>query len=115
MRNNTYVCFDCRTTERVQAARIAKRCRLCGKPAVHVFYKFRIPRKDDDKGWDDLRRRTSQFNTAAKARALERLTKDQAKFQELLSLAPDENQAKRESLAKRIRQIDKQIRDWQEW
>jgi hypothetical protein len=57
MSNRTYVCLDCRTAKRAEAAYglVADyRCSSCGKPLSELGWRRRIPRKTDGKGWKEL-------------------------------------------------------------
>jgi hypothetical protein len=54
MSNRTYVCTDCQSSIRAEAAygRVhAHRCSLCGNALSEVSSRRRIPRKDDTAGW----------------------------------------------------------------
>jgi recombinational DNA repair protein (RecF pathway) len=88
MSNRTYACFGCRTTERVPASRIAKTCRKCRKPAHHVYYKFKIPGRLDDRAWSDLEDRVRPMNFEIQSRALQRLRVERARLERLVREAP---------------------------
>jgi hypothetical protein len=58
MSNRTYVCLDCRIARRAEAALgliTDLRCASCSKPLDELGWTRRIPKKDDTKGWRDLR------------------------------------------------------------
>jgi len=58
MSNRTYVCLDCRTSRRAVSAYGQQhdlRCSSCKHGLTELPWKRRIPVKDDDKGWRDLR------------------------------------------------------------
>ena len=58
MSNRTYVCIDCRTSSRAASACGLKtdyRCRLCSGELFEVSHRWRIPKRDDNKGWAELR------------------------------------------------------------
>lgn len=77
MSNRTHVCFECRTTERVPVSRIIRICRRCRKHAEHVFYKFKIPRRNDDAGWQELqsKARTLVLTTVGRLEKMCEVTK----------------------------------------
>ena len=58
MSNRTYVCLSCRTTKRAKPNSSAEpdyRCRLCGGNLEQLDWRRRVPRKTDNKGWNELR------------------------------------------------------------
>ena len=115
MSNRTYVCFDCRTTERVPAPRITRTCRNCRKRAEHIYYKFKIPRKDDDKGWLELRKKITPFNDAMKTRALRHLRQRQDELERLLRMVPPAKEQKARDLAAKLKLLKKQADEWLQW
>ena len=115
MSNSTYVCFTCRTTERVPQSRITRTCRKCRRPAEHVYYKFKIPKKDDDAGWDELRRKVRPFNRTVKANALASLEKERVKLERILSTLQGDKQNKRRSIEAKLSINKRQIVAWQQW
>ncbi|MDB4265416.1 hypothetical protein N9891_01560 [bacterium] len=57
MSQRTYICEDCRTTKRAEAAgghKTAFRCPGCRQTLWELSQKFRIPPKNDDKAWKAL-------------------------------------------------------------
>jgi hypothetical protein len=57
MSNRTYICIDCRTARRAEAAgwvATSLRCAACGGGLWELSHKWRIPKKGDDKEWDAL-------------------------------------------------------------
>lgn len=113
MSKRTYVCFACRTTERVPMARITRRCRKCGARAEHVYYKFRIPRRDDDRGWEMLRVRVREVNNIIKSRALDRLSRRKTRAEGALATAKKANSRKK--ARQRLRLIHEKLRRWESW
>ena len=59
MSSRTFICWPCRTSYRadVYTQRDLRRCAECGEPISFVSEKVRIPKKDDDRGWEELRGR----------------------------------------------------------
>ena len=58
MSNRTYICIDCHTARRAEAAywlSTALRCANCRGPLWELSRKWRIPKKDDRKGWEELK------------------------------------------------------------
>jgi len=49
-RRNNYVCFQCRLTSRE-----GERCPNCQQKLKYAGYKWRVPSKNDDKGWKAYR------------------------------------------------------------
>ena len=47
-RNLNYVCFTCRTAYRRAGTAI---CAMCQKPTICVGFRWRVPKKEDDKAW----------------------------------------------------------------
>lgn len=47
---NNHVCVDCRYT-----CRLSGRCPFCRKETVYLGDKWRIPKKNDDKGWKEIK------------------------------------------------------------
>ena len=109
MRSATFVCFECRTTERVPVSRLSKTCRKCRKPAESVFYKFPIPRRTDDRGWEELLRKVRPFNRAARERALVYYRTEQARLEKLIHTTP----SKARAFATRLKAARKAITQWQ--
>ena len=57
MSNRTYICTQCRTARRAEAAGWLKtdlRCASCTEPLWELSHRWRIPRKTDTKGWAEL-------------------------------------------------------------
>lgn len=57
MSSRTYICIPCRTSRRAEAAyglNTGLRCSKCGGRVWELEWRWRIPRKQDDKGWRDL-------------------------------------------------------------
>ena len=50
----TYVCLDCRRTQRADSSPC---CQDCGQAMRSIGKHFRAPKRADIKGWADLRRR----------------------------------------------------------
>ena len=115
MNNATYVCFDCRTTERTPAWRITRNCRRCRKTAQHVYYKFRIPRRGDDAGWAELETRVRSYNRAIQSQVLPRLRKEKDWIERILSTYPDLRPYRRRMLMRQIRRIEEERAGWLEW
>jgi len=111
----TFVCFDCRTTERVDSGRITRNCRRCRRRAEHVYYKFRIPPRRDDGGWDSLMHKARDFNAGLRAVNLRHLRGRRAKFASVLAQLPVSRVAGRRALARRIQELDRQVAEWQTW
>ena len=107
MSKRTYVCFPCRTTERVPYERATRNCRKCHAPAEHVYYKFRIPRADDDRGWADLMQKVRDVNRVIKERALERLRSEAERYARI----PDRNG----KAAARLRDLQEKIQQLEQW
>lgn len=112
MSKRTFVCFTCRTTERVPIARLTRKCRKCHAPAEHVYYKFRIPRADDDKGWSDLMQKVREVNRDIREGALRHFRSQAERYLRILSEQP----AKRtRTIEARLREVEEKIRKIEEW
>ena len=112
MSSRTYVCFDCRTTERVPLARLTRDCRICRKPAEHVYFKLRVPRADDDDGWRTLMVAAREINTEMKARALALLRRKVADYVRVLETAPPH---RRSTAQRHLREANERIAQWERW
>ena len=112
MSNRTFACFTCRTTERVSFARITRTCRKCHAPAEHVYYKFRIPRADDDRGWQELMQRVREVNDRIKTRTLAWLRQRAAAYVRNVESAPAHRQKR---LRRHLRAIESAIAEWEQW
>lgn len=63
MSNRTYICVECRTARRAEAAGGLKtriRCSSCGGALWELSHKWRIPKKTDKKAWEELAEIVSQ-------------------------------------------------------
>ena len=59
MSNRTYICVECRTSKRAEAAgglETPLRCSCCGGSLWELSHKWRIPKKVDDRAWLELRK-----------------------------------------------------------
>jgi hypothetical protein len=112
MSNRTFVCFTCRTTERVPIARLTRKCRKCHAPAEHVYYKFRIPRADDDKGWSDLMQRVREVNRTIREGALKHFRSRAERYARALKGQPEKRTKAAEA---RLREIEEKIRKYEQW
>lgn len=57
MSARTYLCTPCRWSRRAEAAyglNTSLRCPTCGGSLWELEWRWRIPRKNDDKGWKEL-------------------------------------------------------------
>jgi len=67
MSSRTYICYDCRTSKRAEAAyglNTDFRCPICQAKMIELSRKWRIPKKGDDKEWNKLAIKTKTENTA---------------------------------------------------
>jgi hypothetical protein len=110
--NSTHVCFDCRTTERVPAGRITRNCRKCRAQAEHVYYKFKIPQRDDDVAWQSLQTKVRAFNHQVKSNVLARLRQERAKLERLLAEVPETKQDRRRLLRFKLKVVNEKMRQW---
>lgn len=115
MSSRTYVCFDCRTTERVPTSRISKSCRKCRKPAQHVYHKFSIPPRKDDDGWADLEKRVRPMNLEMHVRALAGLREKRARLERQLETASASSEERRKQMRRQLRTVVSEIKEWQKW
>lgn len=115
MNNRTYVCFTCRTTARVTVGRITQVCRQCRAPAEHVYYKFKIPRRGDDAGWEELQMKVRADNRTLKSTALARLRQERAKRERLLGETPQSQPARQRSLRFKLKTVQKEAEQWSTW
>lgn len=115
MSSRTFVCFDCRTTERVPASRIARLCRKCRKPAHHVYYKFKIPGRTDDRGWVVLESRVRPMNIEIQTRAMARLRDRRAKLERMLAGGAPKSELKQKQLKRQLRDLESESREWSQW
>ena len=112
MSKRTFVCFTCRTTERVPIARVTRQCRKCHAPAEHVYYKFRIPRADDDKGWSDLMQKVRDVNRTIKDRALRRLRSEAERYSRSLTSQPAHRSR---AIQAKLRELEQKIGKLEQW
>lgn len=59
MSKRTYICPDCRTAKRAETAHGLNtnyRCSQCQGVVVELPWRWRIPKKNDDDGWKELRK-----------------------------------------------------------
>lgn len=112
MSKRTFVCFTCRTTDRVPLPRRTRDCRICHAPAEHVYYKFRIPRRDDDTGWSELQDKVRDVNAKIKARAVAKLTADAERYTRLLASQPADRQS---AVRHKLREIQTALAEWERW
>ena len=115
MSNRTYVCFDCRTTDRASADRITRNCRQCRKAAAQVHYKFRIPKRNDDKGWADLESRVREFNRVLQTTALTHLGKEKVRLEQVIGKAPGMPPFRRRMLERKLRRLGEGRGAWLRW
>jgi hypothetical protein len=99
----------------VQQSRIALRCRKCGKPAEHVYYRFRIPKRDDANGWIELLRKVRPFNRSVADANLDRLSKERLRVEHQLETCGANREARMKALRFKLRTIDKELTDWRSW
>jgi hypothetical protein len=112
MNNRTFVCFACRTTERVPVARLTRNCRKCHAPAEHVYYKFHIPRRTDNRGWSELIQKVRKFNDAIKTRVVRYLTAEAERCRNALIAAPEN---RRTDLRRMLREAEETLLKWEQW
>jgi hypothetical protein len=111
----TYVCFDCRTTERVPVGRISRSCRKCRKQAEHVFYKFKIPKRTDDAAWQELETKVRAFNRNVKTDALVRLRQERTRLERLIAELPESKPDRRRVLSFKLKRITADMKEWTQW
>jgi len=115
MSNRTYACFECRTTGRVPSSRITMDCRKCRKPAHHIYYKFKIPGRRDERGWAELERRVRPMNLEFQTGALRRVRAEQARIRRVIETLPESRRARRLDLNRRLERLAKEHDDWLKW
>ena len=62
MSARTYICLPCRWSRRAEAAygfNTSLRCPACGGSLWELEWRWRIPRKTNDKGWQELAAKVS--------------------------------------------------------
>ena len=70
MSNATWACFDCREAVRRPTQHAdAVPCPRCGNPCRGLGTKVRVPTKDDERAWQDLRVRVREERLANAERA----------------------------------------------
>jgi hypothetical protein len=111
--NRTFVCFACRTTERDSSLRITRKCRKCRRLAERVYYKFRIPAADDDRGWDELMQKVRVFNREARAGALKWLAEQRVRCESKLGRLKASQIRKRRELNTRLRELQERMAEWE--
>lgn len=77
MSARTYICIPCRWARRADAAygrNTSFRCPTCGASLWELEWRWRIPRKTNDKGWKELAEKVSAEapGLAARSRAIGR-------------------------------------------
>ena len=113
MSKRTFVCFACRTTDRVSLfARVSRRCRKCRATAEHVYYKFRIPPADDDAGWAELMQKVRKVNDAIKANSLKYYRAKAERHARSLATLPEWRAKKARA---QLREVEALIRQYEEW
>ena len=112
MSNRTFVCFACRTTERVEISRMTRRCRKCHAPSEHVYYKFRIPRRDDDDGWAALMPKVREVNRTIKENWLQELRADEERYSQVLAEAPPHRKTRATAKLREIRDKLSKLEEW---
>jgi hypothetical protein len=80
-----------------------------------VFYKFKIPKRSDDRGWDLLRQKVRSINLEIQTRILDRIRKEEARLQRILIETPSEREAKRRDLTRKLRLMQKEKSEWLQW
>jgi len=84
MSKRTYICLECRTTKRAEAAYGLDtdfRCSQCQRSLFELPWQWRIPKKTDDAGWKKLRKVVSEIENdrLSRRRALEEYTEQPLK------------------------------------
>jgi hypothetical protein len=113
--NSTYVCFDCQTTERVPAGRITRNCRKCRAQAEHVYYRFKIPQRDDSVAWQSLQTKVRAFNRQAKSNVLARLRQERERLERQIAELPKNKPGRQRMLSFKLKVVDEKIEKWSLW
>ncbi len=92
--------------------RLTRDCRICHAPAEHVYYKFRIPTRDDDKAWRELKQRVREVNDRMKARAVEAL---RAKVDRYSRVIPSATPGRQPKLRREMEAAQEKLRKWERW
>lgn len=77
-----------------------------------MYYKFKIPQKDDDAGWQELQVQIRALNRQAKSNMLSRLRQERVKLERLLAEVPQNKQDRLRSLRSKLKKVNKQMEDW---
>ncbi|MDD4872076.1 MAG: hypothetical protein PHR77_16080 [Kiritimatiellae bacterium] len=67
MSKRSYICTKCRTSRRAESSggvNTSLRCGLCRGPLWELEWRWRIPKKTDDKGWKELERKVAHDSAA---------------------------------------------------
>ena len=60
--NYNWVCFECRfVTRQAKTSKNVPKCGFCNRDCICVGYKLDVPKKSDKKGWERLRKVTSEI------------------------------------------------------
>ena len=101
MSNRTYICVECRTAKRAEAAGGLKtdlRCSSCGGPLWELSHRWRIPKKADKKGWEELAEIVAQSRPARdafiKARGKSKLAEIDRQIEAFSARKPSEQREK---------------------
>src|SRR5262245_47622783 len=97
MSNRTYVCLDCRTAKRADAAYGAVtdyRCTQCQKSLVELPWRRRIPKRDDDREWDKLAALVAELEQERLPRLHARGMIEIAKIDQKIAALEAQNKAK---------------------
>ncbi len=95
--------------------RITRNCRKCRRQAEHVYYKFKIPRSDDDAGWQDLQNKVRLDNRQTRNRVLAQLRRERERLERMLAQASESRQDRRRVLSFKLKSINAQMEQWSLW
>ena len=101
MSNRTYICVECRTAKRAEATGGLKtdlRCSSCGGSLWELSHRWRIPKKTDKKGWEELAGIVAQSRPARdafiKRRGESKLAEIDRKIESFSARKPSEQREK---------------------
>ena len=118
MSNRTYVRIECRTASRAESSYGLKtdlRCRTCSGELSEVSHRWRIPKRGDEKGWQQLRQivatENEYYQKHHRRNALEQLNKIDRLIQSVSNQkASDTKEAKLKRLRSDRRRLFREYR-----
>ena len=91
------------------------KCHACRRQLSFSYYKFRIPKKTDKKGWIELKRKVGEFNGEIRLKRIQDCKIKINEFKDRLRIVDERDEKLVRILEEKIQNQELEINNWSNW